>query len=263
MKFNISLFVVFLAIMVYAGIQLPTGITGKTEKNGTGCTCHSPQRDLNVSVQIEGPDTLFRGETGTYQLTLTGGPAVAGGFNVASYSGILNPIDETVQIIGGELTHTAPKLFLGSSAVWDFSFTALDSVYTDTLYSASNSVNNDGSASSLDRWNFGNKFIVHIIERPSSIFQEAAEVTSFNLEQNYPNPFNPTTTISWHLSIESKQILKIFDSLGNEILTLVNNVLPAGFHSVIFNAEELTSGVYFYSLTDGKNSVSKKMLLLK
>lgn len=267
MKFNILLFIVFLAIVMYAGVQIPTGVVGKTEKNGAGCTCHNPQRDFSVNVQIDGPDTLFKGETATYQLTLSGGPAVAGGFNVASHRGLLNPLDGTSQSMAGELTHTSPKLFSGSSVVWEFSLTALDSVYTDTIYSASNSVNNDGNASSQDRWNFGDKFVIHVIEQPTSVSFENQSVTSFKLEQNFPNPFNPTTNIEFSLTEKSDVSLIVYNSLGEKISELVNGNMESGHHNVIFDAAELPSGLYIYQMvTKGNNKSfvqSRKMILIK
>ncbi len=85
----------------------------------------------------------------------------------------------------------------------------------------------------------------------------------FSLEQNYPNPFNPNTVISYRLPISSNITLKIFDILGNEVATLVDDFKEAGYHSVEFNATGLSSGVYFYSIkTDGAYEV-KKMTLIK
>ena len=85
----------------------------------------------------------------------------------------------------------------------------------------------------------------------------------FNLEQNYPNPFNPTTKISWQSPVSDKQVLKIFDVLGNEIATLVDEEKEAGYHSIDFDARELPSGVYFYQLRVGSFVEAKKMILLR
>ncbi|NWG29209.1 MAG: T9SS type A sorting domain-containing protein [Ignavibacteriaceae bacterium] len=85
----------------------------------------------------------------------------------------------------------------------------------------------------------------------------------FNLSQNFPNPFNPSTTIIYTLQENSFVTLKVFDILGNEITTLVDEHTVAGNHSVIFNASELPSGIYFYSLTAGNLTSSKKLILLK
>jgi len=93
--------------------------------------------------------------------------------------------------------------------------------------------------------------------------------TEFSLEQNYPNPFNPSTAVSYQLAVDSRVTLKVYDILGKEITTLVNEVKEAGNHQVNFSAENLTSGVYFYSINasaiNGEKNFSsvKKMLLLK
>ncbi len=86
---------------------------------------------------------------------------------------------------------------------------------------------------------------------------------NFVLNQNYPNPFNPNTTISFSLPQSEKVTIKVYDILGKEIETLVNEELSAGVYNKIFNAENLSSGIYFYQLQAGKFSETKKMLLLK
>jgi hypothetical protein len=83
------------------------------------------------------------------------------------------------------------------------------------------------------------------------------------LYQNYPNPFNPTTIISYRIGILGKVSLKIYDLLGRELVTLVNEVKPAGSYSATFNASNLSSDVYFYRLTTGNYTFVKKLLLLK
>jgi hypothetical protein len=87
--------------------------------------------------------------------------------------------------------------------------------------------------------------------------------SEFILSQNYPNPFNPSTTISWQSPVGSHQTLKVFDVLGNEVTTLVNEYRDAGRHNVTFDASKLSSGVYFYKIQAGNYIETKKMLLLK
>ena len=88
--------------------------------------------------------------------------------------------------------------------------------------------------------------------------------TSFELSQNYPNPFNPSTTISFSVPNENTLVsLKIYNSLGQEVGTLINQVVPAGNHEVQFDASGLSSGVYFYTLTAGNFVDSKKMVVMK
>lgn len=86
---------------------------------------------------------------------------------------------------------------------------------------------------------------------------------TFTLKQNYPNPFNPSTTIKWQQPERGFTTLKIYDALGNEIATLANQELNAGNYSVSFDANKMSSGIYFYSLTTGQFSSTKKMILVK
>lgn len=88
-------------------------------------------------------------------------------------------------------------------------------------------------------------------------------VTDFVLYQNYPNPFNPSTKISWQTSAGTYQSLKVYDVLGNLVSVLVDEYKPAGNHEVVFNAERLSSGIYFYKLQAGNFSQIKKMILIK
>jgi hypothetical protein len=87
--------------------------------------------------------------------------------------------------------------------------------------------------------------------------------THFALNQNYPDPFNPTTVINYQLPFTGIVSLKVFDVLGREILTLVNEQQKAGNHIVNFDATKLTSGIYFYSLKFDKYAATKKMLFIK
>jgi len=85
----------------------------------------------------------------------------------------------------------------------------------------------------------------------------------FSLHQNYPNPFNPTTTINYSIPKSSSVTIKVYDLLGREISTLVNEKKPVGNYSVQFNASKLVSGVYFYRLQAGDFTQTKKLILLK
>jgi hypothetical protein len=85
----------------------------------------------------------------------------------------------------------------------------------------------------------------------------------YALLQNYPNPFNPNTTISWQSPVGSHQTIKVFDVLGNEVATLVDEYKLAGRYEVEFNAEKLASGIYFYKLQAGDYTAVKKMILIK
>ncbi|MFA6457558.1 MAG: T9SS type A sorting domain-containing protein, partial [Bacteroidota bacterium] len=85
----------------------------------------------------------------------------------------------------------------------------------------------------------------------------------FALEQNYPNPFNPATVISYQLPVNSHVSLKVFDVIGREVATLVNEVKEAGRYSVMFDASEFSSGIYFTRLVCGDKTQVRKMMLMK
>ncbi len=101
---------------------------------------------------------------------------------------------------------------------------------------------------------------------------EISDITPSNylLQQNYPNPFNPVTKIKYTIPSTPLSFgeglgvrLIVYDVLGNEVATLVNEQKPAGIYEVEFNASQLSSGIYYYKLTAGSFTETKKMLLLK
>jgi hypothetical protein len=93
---------------------------------------------------------------------------------------------------------------------------------------------------------------------PDDIFPQ-----EFALLQNYPNPFNPNTNFEFHIPQSEFVSLKVFDVLGRAVVTLISEEKPAGIYKVEFNAEQLSSGVYFYSINAGNFSSTKKLILLK
>ncbi len=378
MKINFILLGIFISFIAFAYSGLfehPTELLGGTELNGAGCVCHTVERDTSVKVWIEGPDTLMIGQTGIYQMYLAGGPAQAGGYNVAGRFGTMVLTDSFSfwdYRSPNELTQAFPLVFPSpfDTIYWEFGYTASDSSNSDTLYSCGLSIVYDGIPDSLDRWNFGPKFPVTIIQgtipvelvsltaevknnsvelkwitatelnnkgfevqksqrsnvksqdwntiafipgkgtsaeknyysfvdknnesgeyiyrlkqidfNGSFTFSEVVEVNlnspfEIILDQNYPNPFNPSTKISWQSPVSSWQTLKVYDILGNDVATLVDEYRKAGSYEVEFNAVEtrrgvsLPSGIYFYQLrlvdpssSSGQNFVeTKKMILAK
>jgi len=127
-----------------------------------------------------------------------------------------------------------------------------------------------------DIWWATNKFYFST----SDIEEENSNQIDFSLSQNYPNPFNPTTKIKYSIptspqpspyqgegaSLPAGQAgvrLKVYDILGNEVATLVNKEQPAGEYEVELDANNLSSGIYFYNLNIGNNQISRKMSLIK
>lgn len=98
----------------------------------------------------------------------------------------------------------------------------------------------------------------------SNINQVSSEIPeAFSLCQNYPNPFNPNTNIRFKIKDNKNITLKIFDTQGKEVATLVNEKLHAGEYEIVFDGGNLSSGVYFYNLTSQNFSETRKMILLK
>lgn len=93
--------------------------------------------------------------------------------------------------------------------------------------------------------------------------QNSNQTNTFLLSQNFPNPFNPTTTIGYQLPERNLVTLKVYDILGREVATLVNEEKPVGSYEVQFIGNELTSGIYFYQLKAGDYTETKKMLMIK
>jgi len=87
--------------------------------------------------------------------------------------------------------------------------------------------------------------------------------TEYVLEQNYPNPFNPSTTIRFAIPEAGRYTIKVYNILGQEVVTLLNEELNAGVHNVKFNASNIASGMYIYKLSGEKVNISKKMILMK
>ena len=285
MKINLLLILIFISVLVYAGIQYESGVVGLTRLNGNGCVCHSFEPNASVQVWIEGPDTVVVRDTVDFKILMNGGSSVNGGYNAATIYGALEAIDSFsqamiyVDTLPLQLTHTMPRPFGNATVYWDFIYIAPDTTVTDTIYSVGNSVNGDGNPQEGDDWNFGANFPVFVIDNPVTVEDEISPV-QFCLSQNYPNPFNPSTTINY--TIQSSVIaggtkrsqlvtLKVYDVLGNEISTLVNEEKSTGTYHVNFNAVHLTSGIYFYKLQAGDPSTgsgqgfveTKKMVLLK
>jgi hypothetical protein len=87
--------------------------------------------------------------------------------------------------------------------------------------------------------------------------------SKYELEQNYPNPFNPTTSIKYSIPNSGNVTLKVYDVLGNEVATLVNEGKERGVYTATFDASQFASGMYLYCLQAGSFTQTKKMILIK
>lgn len=255
---------IFLAVILYATIVFAQsgGMTGVTRKNGAGCTCHNASPSTNVSVSINGPAELSVNQTGTYTVTIQGGPAVRAGTDIAASGGTLNATSSAIQKLGDELTHTSPLAFSGGVATFSFTYTAPGTPGTQTIFANGNSVNFNGDNSG-DQWNFAPDKII-TVKAATSASDDSPEIPSqFSLSQNYPNPFNPTTTIGFSLPSTQHVTLKVYDISGREIALLMSGELAGGRHLASFNAANLPSGTYIYRLSGAAGVQERTMLLLK
>ena len=112
--------------------------------------------------------------------------------------------------------------------------------------------------------NTGFIYIQYQITEPTDAEKIDSELpSSYRLEQNYPNPFNPSTTISFSIPERVYVTLKVFDVLGNEVADLISKELSAGKYNVKWNAENISSGVYFYRIQTCIFFKTKKLILLR
>ncbi len=203
-------------------------------------------------------------------------------FNVTAGSGQFELSVESSEWNGtlygfASITDTAAKASTANVARLGFS----DSVNFRQLYKfntvgISKRLSFDVSASSADALDriYSNLLVISDTTKANDNIQKdfasnQGEVpVEYGLTQNYPNPFNPSTVISYQLPKDGQVILKVYDILGREVKTLVNQDEPAGYHQVTLDGTHLSSGIYFYRIyisgSDGKNFVStKKMILVK
>ncbi len=133
----------------------------------------------------------------------------------------------------------------------------LDSLEADMVYYWRIAASNDEGTSLFSDYAY------FVTEVPVGVEDKKEIPNEFVLSQNYPNPFNPTTNIEYSLPRVSKVSLKIYDVLGREIRTLINDVKSPGKYTVTFNAQNLPSGVYFYHLEAGSFNETKRLMLTK
>lgn len=176
-----------------------------------------------------------------------------------TYSGLINTFIYSFAVSGTNLfagTNAGVFLSTDSGTVW----TAVDSGLTNTDIHPLVVFDNNllaGTNGAGTWWRPLSQMVTAILNYPEH------GPRSFALNQNYPNPFNPSTVINYQLPVNGFVTVKIFDVLGREVKTLVNERQAAGAHSITFNADNLPSGVYFYRLQTGTFMETKKMTVLR
>lgn len=200
---------------------------------------------------------------------------------------LYDPVTESWEVVGStDFPHTAHSSILlsdslimlvggaiGPASGELFSPKTFSSVFLNTLpfqkYESTVHLLPDGRIINVGGWAIDGMFFLPtetcLMYYPNvtSIASTQDKLTGFSLGQNYPNPFNPFTVIEYSLSTTSFVELKIYDILGNEIVSLVSEEKTAGKHSVKFNAEGFPSGIYLYRLSSKYFTETKKLILLK
>jgi Secretion system C-terminal sorting domain/Beta-propeller repeat len=201
-----------------------------------------------VGIRYSGPPGNGHDNANTIKVDLSGNVYVTGFTGVGFYS-----------------DYTTIKYNSSGTQQWLTSYSALGSSSEDARSIALDDLGNvyitGYSSTDTTLWDYAT---MKYVQSVNSVDNSLPNIPGrFVLEQNFPNPFNPSTTI--HFSVPSSEFvtLKVFDVLGNEVATLVNEEKPAGFYEVNFNAAGLSSGIYFYKLKAGSFVETKKMLLIK
>ena len=136
---------------------------------------------------------------------------------------------------------------------------ASDGVYTNTVV-----MGQTASGESSDSvFTGGGGFLGGGDDWMTALFEELFLPTEFNLSQNYPNPFNPATTINYALAEPGHVRMEIYDILGRRLAVLIDEQKEAGYHSLIWQASNVPTGVYFYRIKTGDFEKTRKMMLLK
>lgn len=150
---------------------------------------------------------------------------------------------------------------IGISIRIDSAYYFIDSIsFGQQLTDVSFGRSEDGA----DSWSYFNNPTPRTANNPNAIDDNReSKITDFKLDQNYPNPFNPTTKIEYSLPGSSFVSLKVYDVLGNEIMTLVNEQKNAGHYEINFRGNSLSSGLYIYKIQAGTFFQARKMMLLK
>jgi hypothetical protein len=219
---------------------------------GTACSFGSPQDgDWFVGVSV-GQDTL----NDALSLELSSPLVVGTTYNLTYYDKKSGSFDTNVLEIGistqaddfGNLIYTSPL----STTTW----TEREVTFTANI--AANHITIQ-AVPEVYGWTHIDNFSIS----PTTSVKNEQTITDFFVTQNYPNPFNPNTKIKYSIPQLSNVVIKVFDILGNEIETLLNEEKQIGTYEITWYAEELPSGVYFYQLKAGDFIQTKKMILMK
>lgn len=254
MRINFILTAAFLSITIAAFNSDNIRRIGGTQLNGNGCVCHTTEESTNVHVWVEGPDSMYAGQTAEFKMYMFGGPAIAGGYNVAVRYGQLS-LEDTIfsKLIDNELTQNYPIPFptIYDTIFWPFLYTAPDSVDIDTMYSVGLSTNWDSIPDDRDQWAYGPKFPIRIIENTVPV-----ELISFNIEL-----VDSKVLLTWSTASEKNNRGFV---LERKVLSPQSSISKMEFEKIGFVEGKGTSTtIQYYTFADVNVSNGKYLYRLK
>jgi hypothetical protein len=235
----------------------PTGVSLRTKKsNNLGCGgCHT-YGTMNTAF-FSGPDTVYKGQSVQFTLTINRSSTGSGGVDIAAYNGLLDTMGAGayLKILNNELTHKNPITISNSISI-NFLYVTPNYIGTDTLYATIN-IGYTGN------WRWAANKVIYIKQQIG--INNNSEPVKYELYQNYPNPFNPYTIISYSLKYNTFVNLDIYSVEGRLISSLVSEFQKPGKYNIPFTISNypLSSGVYYYRLITDKFSEVKSMMLVK
>ncbi len=191
------------------------------------------------------------------------------GISVSSAGDINNDgFDDVIVGAGSYVTATGRVyVFLGGSTMDNFADVTITGRTTNNFFGDSVAgnldVNNDGVPDILVGAYKKKEAFVYTVYNATSVDEGELNNLNFELFQNYPNPFNPSTTISFNIATSGNYKLTVYNMLGQKVKTLINEELSSGFQKITLDANNLPSGIYFYSLSGENVKITKKMALLR
>ena len=258
---------------------LPTGLTMIETQNVLSAKIAANGNNPNICIgyrRFFGPDWDYR-----CQYSVTGGDSLTN-FTASypEYTSAQSPVLIDVQSVknadGGFVfswvnSDSTMRYRRTNTAglTYNTSIQVADLLKGDTRFGGSKAgyINTNSTDSSLVVWsssNGVNAYSSYNLYTPVGVDDDENGIPLvYSLEQNYPNPFNPSTTIKFSIPEQTNVTLKIFNSIGQEVASLLNGEMAAGNHSVDFNASKLSSGVYFYRIDSPSFTSTKKMILIK
>ncbi len=280
MKSLVTFFILFLSCMLYA--QIPNAgfenWTGNTPDNWYANNFPSMWTTITKSSTTHSGTGAVRGEVVSFSNTIVP-PYINSGVSGTGFAFTQRPASirgyyQFNSVQGDDFT-VGVLLYNNSQAIAAGSFETTANAGSYTYFAADinyvNSLTPDNCiiialiGNSVGDEHVGSYFLLDDLEFSDQTVgvNDGSTVNSFMLEQNYPNPFNPSTRIDYQVPSEDLVTLKIYDVIGNEVATVVNEVKTAGSYHVDFNSAGLSSGLYFYRLTWGSSDIVKKMTILK